>query len=187
MSAIKLASRYAKSLLDFAVEQGKLEEVRNDQLYLQQVIRMSKEFDMLLENPLIQADKKLKALKSVVGDKVGQITLSFLTLLIRKNREVFLKEMVESFLHQYDEYKHITPVKIISAAPLDKNEIDHLLSKLKQQAKLEEIRLSTEVDESLIGGFVLQYGDKQYDASVSKNIGIARKGLEDNEYLKKLR
>jgi F-type H+-transporting ATPase subunit delta len=187
MSAIKLASRYAKSLLNFAIEKGKLDEVYKDQLYLQKVLKVSRDFDMLLSSPLINADRKVKALQAVLGGKANELTMLFLQLLVKKSREVYLKEMVDSFIRQYDEYKHITQVKITSAAPLDKNEIDKLLSNLKQQAKLEVINLTTAVDESLIGGFVLQYGDKEYDASISRRISIAKKGLEDNAYLKKLR
>lgn len=187
MSAIKLASRYAKSLLDFSVEHGTLDAVHKDQLYLQQVLKASKEFSLLLGNPLIHADRKVKVLQSVLSGKVSEITMKFLQLLVKKSREVYLKEMADSFILQYDAYQKVTPVKITSAAPLEKGEIDKLLSKLKQQANLENIKLTTEVDESLIGGFVLQYGDKQYDASVAKHLGVARKGLSDNVYMKKLR
>lgn len=187
MSAVKLASRYAKSLLDFAIERGNLDAVYQDQLLLQQVMKESKEFDLLLGNPLIHADKKVKALQSVLTGKVCELTMLFLQLLVKKSREVYLKEMVDSFIQLYDSYQKVTRVKITSAAPLEKGEIDKLLSKIKQQANLENIRLTTEVDETLIGGFVLQYGDKQYDASIAKHLGMAKKGLEDNAYLKKLR
>lgn len=187
MSAVKLASRYAKSLLDFAVERGSLDAVYQDQLYLQQVMKVSKEFDLLLGSPLINADKKVKALQSVLGGKVSELTMLFLQLLVKKSRELYLKEMVNSFIARYDDYKRVTQVKITSAAPLEKSEVDKLLNKLKQQASLENIKLTTEVDESLVGGFVLQYGDKQYDASIAKHLTVARKGLEDNAYLKQLR
>ena len=187
MSAIKLASRYAKSLLDFAVEKGKLDDVHKDQVYLSKVMKSSKDFNHLLGSPLVGTDKKLKALQSVLGGNVSDLTMQFLQLLVKKSREVYLKEVVDSFLFQYDEYKRITQVKITSAAPLEKNQIDALLHKLKQEAKLENIHLTTEVDESLVGGFVLQYGDKQYDASVARQVNILKKGLESNEYLRKLR
>src|SRR5688572_2693570 len=136
MSAIKLATRYAKSLLNFAVEKGKLDEVYKDQLYLQKVLKVSRDFDMLLSSPLINADRKVKALQAVLGGKANELTMLFLQLLVKKSREVYLKEVVDSFIRQYDEYKHITQVKITSAAPLEKNEIDKLLNNLKQQAKL---------------------------------------------------
>ncbi|GIV33757.1 MAG: ATP synthase subunit delta [Chitinophagales bacterium] len=187
MSAVKLATRYAKSLLDLAIEQGKADEVYQDQLYLKEVIRASREFNLLLSNPIIHPDKKIKALQSVLKGKISDLTMSFLTLLVKKSREVFLKEMVESFLRQYDAYKHITPVKVISAAPLDKQLVDRLLTRLKQQAQLEEIRLETAVDSTVIGGFILQYGDKKYDASIARALNLARKRMDDNAYLKKLR
>ena len=70
---------------------------------------------------------------------------------------------------------------------MDKREIDLILEKLKQQANVEHIVLTTEIDSSLMGGFVLRYGDKQYDASIARQISIVKNGMEDNEYLKKLR
>jgi len=187
VSAIKLATRYAKSLLDFAIEKGKLEEIHQDQLYLSKVLKVSKEFNMLLSSPLIHPDRKLKALQAVFGGKLNELTMLFLQLLVRKNREVYLKEMADSFLRQYDEFRHITRVKLTSAAPLEEQQVEALLNKLKQQAQLEEVQLTVEVDESLIGGFVLQYGDKQYDASIARQLDTVKKGFEDNEYLKKLR
>ena len=187
MSAIKLATRYAKSLLDFAVEKGTLDQVYQDQLFLKKVINESKDFAAMLSSPLIHPDKKMKVLQLAIGTKVSELTMMFLQLLVKKNREVYLKEVIDSFLIQYDEYMHITQVKLTAANPLDKAEIDRLLNKLKQQANLETINLTTEIDERLIGGFVLQYGDKQVDASIARQMNILKKGLESNEYLKKLR
>jgi len=187
MSAIKLASRYAKALLDFAVEKGKLDEVYKDQLYLSKVVKASKDFNHMLGSPLITTDRKLKAIQSALGGKVSDLTMQFLKLMLKKSREVYLREVAESFLFQYDEYKRITQVKITSAVPLEQTQIEALLNKLKQQAQLENIQLTTEVDESLLGGFVLQYGDKQYDASIARQVNVLKKDLESNEYLRKLR
>lgn len=187
MSAIKLASRYAKALLDFAIEKGKLDEVYKDQLYLSKLVKASKDFNHMLGSPLISTDRKLKALESVLNGKVSDLTMQFLQLLLKKSREVYVKDVAESFLLQYDEYKRITQVKITSAVPLEQTQINALLDKLKQQAQLENISLTTEVDETLLGGFVLQYGDKQYDASIARQVNVLKKGLESNEYLKQLR
>ncbi len=187
MSAIKLASRYAKALLDFAVEKGRLDEVHKDQLYLSKVVKASKDFSHMLESPLISTDRKMNAIQSALGGNVTDLTMQFLKLLLKKSREVYVKDVAESFLFQYDEYKRITQVKITSAAPLEQAQIDALLNKLKQQAQLENISLTTEVDEALLGGFVLQYGDKQYDASIARQVNVLKKGLESNEYLKQLR
>jgi F-type H+-transporting ATPase subunit delta len=87
----------------------------------------------------------------------------------------------------YFEYKRITKVKITSAAPLSQDEIDKMLEKLKHEALLENIQLKTKVDEKLIGGFVLQYKDKQYDASILRQLIMLKRELDDNDYIKKLR
>ncbi len=187
MHSIRLATRYAKSLLDFAVEKGKLEEVYQDQLYLKKLMEISREFRVVLSSPVISSDKKLKIIESVTKGKVGELTMTFFKLITRKKRDVFLKDIVDSFLRQYDVFSEITQVRLTIAAPMDKTEIDKLISKVKVQAQLKNVKLTTEIDESLIGGFILRYGDKRYDASISKNLGIYRKGLENNEYLKNLR
>src|SRR5688572_434750 len=110
MSAIKLASRYAKALLDIAIETGKLEEVYQDHLFLQKMIRESREFEIFLNSPVITPDKKLKVMKQLTDGKISNISVSFLQLLIRKSREVYLKEIAGAFVKMYFEYKRITKV-----------------------------------------------------------------------------
>ena len=187
MSAVKLASRYAKSLLDFAVEKGKLEDVYKDMQYMQSLMKESREFEVFLNSPIINPDKKVKVLKAIAEGKISEITFTFLQLLVKKSRELYLRDITESFIRMYLEYKKITKVKLTSAQPLKKDEIDKMLEKLKNEAMLENIQLQTEVDESLIGGFVLQYKDKQYDASISRQLEILKRELDNNDYIKKLR
>ena len=77
MSAFKLATRYAKSLLDLSIEQGKLDQVYQDMKYVRSVAKASKEFTAMLKSPLIHPDKKIKMLGAVLEDKVSQLTMEF--------------------------------------------------------------------------------------------------------------
>ena len=185
MSAIKLASRYAKSLLDLSIEKGKLEEVYSDVKTLKSVLGGSREFGLLLKSPIIHADKKIKIIETILAGKVSDLTLSFIRILVKKHRELYLNDVTLSFVSQYNAHKNITPVKIKSAVPLDEQTLNNLLEKVKREAGLENIELNTEVDESLIGGFVLQYEDKLFDASASKAIDLMKKELNINEFVKK--
>ncbi len=46
------------------------------------------------------------------------------------------------------------------------------------------VKLTEEVDEDLIGGFVLEFDDKQFDASIQRQISNLKKEFEVNLYIK---
>src|SRR6476660_5541583 len=103
----RLAYRYAKSILDLAIEKGQLENVYNDMLYLQQVVKASRDFLNLLKSPVVSADKKQAAIKAVVGNNIGELTAAFTKLLVAKGREAALSEIIISFIQQYKAKKGI--------------------------------------------------------------------------------
>src|SRR5215470_3172955 len=114
----RLASRYAKSLVDLALEKGELEKVFADMQWLQQVIKGSRYFANLLRSPIIKGDKKRKIVESIIGSRVTNITSLFIDLLIVKGRESHLPEIITSFVVQYKEHKDIYPVKLTTAVPI---------------------------------------------------------------------
>src|SRR6476660_7642528 len=115
MQNTRVASRYAKSLLDLAVEKGQLEQVYADMLYLQQLNKGSREFLSLLRSPVVKADVKIKAVNSVTAGKISDMTMAFTTLLINKAREAVLPEVITSFIQQYKHKKNINIVKLTTA------------------------------------------------------------------------
>jgi F-type H+-transporting ATPase subunit delta len=183
MSAYKLASRYAQSILDLAIERKELELVFNDMKFCEQTLKASRELVVMFKNPIIPADKKKSIVAKVFGDKVSALTISFFNIMISKKREAYLDEIIFSFIHQYNKYKHITPVRVVTASKPTQQFLDAVSDKLKKEAGLEVLQMSVETDESLIGGFVVQYYDKMIDASIIKDIKHLRKELSDNKYI----
>lgn len=185
MSSFRLASRYSKSLLQLAQERNALETVYTEILGIHALVVNSRELKLFLKSPIILADKKLSVLKKIFDGKVSELTYKFLELLVKKGRESYIPEITASFIEQYKTLKHITTVTLTSATKLDKVTVDSIVSTLKTQAKLSEIDLKEEVDESLIGGFVLQYDDKQIDTSVIRNLRQLSNTVIDDSYVKK--
>lgn len=183
MSAVKLASRYAKSLLDLAIEQNQLEAVHKDILYCDAVLKASREFTLLLKSPIIHSDKKLSIINTILGSHVSTLTLSFFKIMVNKRREAYLIDITKEFIRQYNAVKNITPIKIKTASALNEATLNEIVSKVKTQANLKETEVSVEVDERLIGGFIVQYEDKLIDASVSKSLKQLKKELSDNKYI----
>lgn len=171
-----VASRYAKSLLDLAVEKGQLDAVYADMLQVREVAGGSREFITFLNSPVIKTDKKIAVLKSIFEGKVNALTLGFLTIVATKRRESVIPEMVNSFIDQYKAHKNILTAVVTSAQGLDAATRQKALDLVKTQLN-GEIELVEKTDSDLIGGFILKIGDKQIDRSVSRQLSNLKKEL----------
>lgn len=183
----RVASRYAKSLLDLSIEKGLLEETYKDMLYLQDLSRQSRDFANLLKSPVVKADTKEKAIAAVTEGQLKPLTTSFIHLVISKAREGVMPEVISSFVSQYKEYKQIHIIKLTTATPVSDSLKDQIVSKVKAESGYEQIELESKVDPSIIGGFVLQSGDKLVNASISYDLRNILRQFENNDYLYKVR
>src|SRR5579872_2166645 len=113
----RLAARYAKAILDLAVEKGQLETVHNDMLLIKETCRNSRDLENLLRSPIIKADKKGKILDAIFTAKISPITAAFITLLLHKEREGHLPEIAAAFVDQYKTHMGISTVRLTTAVP----------------------------------------------------------------------
>ena len=184
MSVTRIATRYAKSLIDLAVEQGKLAQVSAD-IHSLAAASKNRDLHLMLKSPIISADRKNAALDALFGKQMDSLTMSYLTLLVNKGREGYLTEIAAEFVSQYKTLQKITTVKVISAAPLSDSVVNdlksHLLSSGITHANLE---IETSIDPTLIGGFVLEFDSKRYDASVASKLAELKSDFTNNLYIK---
>ncbi|AKD02668.1 ATP synthase F1 subunit delta [Pontibacter korlensis] len=185
MSDIRVASRYAKSLIELAEEKNLVDQVNADMQLFIQVVSQNRDFKLLLQNPIVKSDKKLAIINGVFKGKVQELTLAFFNLIARKNREAVLETVATSFQEQYRTLQGIQTAEVVSAAPLTPALRDELGKKLVAQTG-KRIELIERVDPSLIGGFVLRVGDKQIDSSVRNSLRKLRNQFKDNPYINKL-
>ncbi|WP_299760305.1 ATP synthase F1 subunit delta [uncultured Pontibacter sp.] len=185
MSDIRVASRYAKSLIELAEEKNVLEQVNADMQLFSQVVSQNRDFELLLKNPIVKSDKKLAIINAIFKGKVQELTITFFNLVARKNRESILEAVATSFQDQFREIQGIQTAEVVSAYPLTPGLRDELGQKLVAQTG-KRIELIERVDPSLIGGFVLRVGDKQIDSSVRNSLRKLRNQFKDNPYINKL-
>lgn len=183
----RLAGRYAKSLVDLSVEKGELENVYKDMQYLQAVTRSNRDFVNVLKSPVISSDKKQSILEAITGGKISELTTLFNRLLIRKGREANLPEITGAFIEQYKQKKQIHGMRLTTAAPVSDSLKQEIVEKVKSQTGIRNIELTAEVDEELIGGFVLQVGDMLIDASIAYDLNIIKKQFLDNDFIYRIR
>ena len=182
----RLATRYAKSLLDLSVEQNELAEVYADMKLLQQINKLNPDFVALLRSPIITSDKKDKIIDAVVGDKVSKLTMLFVRLLTTKTRESNLPEIVTAFITQYNKLKNIQTVKLTTATAISDDLKNSIIAKLKDSVT-GEIEIETSVQDELIGGFKLEIGGTLIDATILRDLNDVRKQFLNNEYIHNIR
>jgi F-type H+-transporting ATPase subunit delta len=183
----RLAARYAKSLIDLSLEQGKLEEVYQDNLYLKSIIRVSPELVSILNNPVIHSDQKLKIQQALTFSETGEITKLFVSLLIKKGREGYLPEIVNAFIEQYKEYKGIYTVTLTTAIPVSDDVKNSIIGRIKREGNMKEVELISVVQENIIGGFILEGNGKRIDASVAYDLTKIKNRFLTNEFIYRFR
>lgn len=185
MGSFRIASRYSKSLLQLAQEKGVLDAVFADIKGIDMIFENSRDLKLLFKSPIITTDKKLTIVKKLFEGKIAGLLYQFMVLMIKKGRESHLHEITESFITQYNEMQGITPVKLITAVKLDSGLVETMVTSLKAKEFLKEVELHEEIEEELIGGFILQYGDKMIDQSVRRRLNELFTIIEDDSYIKR--
>lgn len=187
MSVNRIAARYAKSLIELANEQNKLEPITEDVRSLKAALE-NRDLYLLMKSPVVSTDKKKQIFKALFEGKVDELTLAFMNILANKSREAYVPEVMNEYMSQYKALKHISTVKLTTAAELDDKATAQIQQKLEQsQSTDEHVELVTAVDPDLIGGFVLEFEDKIYDASVAHKLKELKRDFKSNPYVSKIR
>lgn len=171
-----VASRYAKSLMELALETNQLDKVRQDMKTVEQICKDSREFSLFLESPIIKTDKKQSVLNEVFKNKISDTTLAFLNLITKKHREAIISEIASAFDEQYKKHKNIFTAVVTSAKGLDQNTRQKMLEMVKQQLN-GEVELIEKIDPATIGGFVLKIGDTQVNRTIAHQLSSMKKQL----------
>lgn len=179
MRNLRVAHRYAKSLLEMAQDQNKLEVIKGDVDTLKEMMG-NRDFYLLLKSPIVSPGKKKSILKAIFSStKMDELTTAFARILITKGRESNLPEIVTAFQDQYKFLKNITSVHITSATALSEQEMKDIKAKLlADDSTGQDLAIETSIDPSLIGGFILEYDGTVYDASVAHKLKELRREFE---------
>jgi len=183
MRETRVANRYAKAVFDLSIELKQLESAREDMELLYNVCKENHEFVLMLKSPVIKEAKKIAVLKGIFEKKVHDLTYKFLMVITKNRREEIIMEIAQQFIAIYKEYKNILPTLLTSAIQLDAGTRGSIVTLLGDRANA-TIELTEKIDPEIIGGFILEFEDRQYDASVLRQIKNLRKEFDVNLYKK---
>ena len=161
-----LAGRYASALFDLAREQRQIESIGNSLEALSQALVDSKEFNELVTSPLVSredAGKAFEALAPQLG--VDPLTANFLGVLAKNGRKGELRNVIRAFRRLAAEHRGETTAEIVTARPLNDDQLAALRQQLRTRAG-RDVNIDATVDPDILGGIVVKLGSQQIDASI---------------------
>jgi F-type H+-transporting ATPase subunit delta len=164
----RAAIRYAKAILETAVSTGKANQVNDDMKSIIAAVNSSADLKDFLASPIITSEVKMNVLSEVFGS-VQADTKSLFRLLQENKRFQILEAIATQFNAQFDEMNGVEVAKVTTAFPITADLEAKILAKATS-ISTKKITIQNTVDPSIIGGFILRIGDKQYNASVSNRL-----------------
>jgi len=161
-----LAGRYASALFDLARDQRQIEAVGKSLEALGQALVDSKDFNELVTSPLVSREEAGKAF-AALGPQLGldPITTNFVGVLAKNGRKSQLRPVIRAFRRLAAEHRGETTADVISARPLNDDQLSSLRQQLRTRAG-RDVNIDATVDPSLLGGIVVKLGSQQIDASI---------------------
>ncbi len=176
MNRSKITVRYAKALYLAGKEQNNLPLLYEDIGNLHNTLSQVKDFTLFVNNPQISYAQKIKITGEIFKGKIKEPTLNFLLFIIRKKRELYILDILRTFLEYYKSQQKIKSAILTTAIEINEELKLQIINILKKQYDY-EVEMSHKVNKRLIGGFTLQINDQLYDASVSTNLNQIRQNL----------
>lgn len=180
-----LSKRYAQALFGLAVEMKILDKVEKDMRLIRDVMKENRELRIIMAHAVLDGYKKVRILDKIFDGKIENLTKKFLHLITKKGREVHLLVICEAFEDIFRDYMQIMEVTLTTAYHAEKKVTDAILAKLAKVTE-KKLEVTEMVDESLIGGFRLEFEDYQYDDSVQVQLKRLGKEFSENLYISKL-
>lgn len=160
-----LARPYAKAVFADAQEKNSL-DAWSSSLALLSVCSADENMAKVLSHPSLTASQQAQALLDVCGDKLNEAAKNLVAILAENKRLALLPEITALYEELKAKMQNAVDVVVTSAFALTDAQSAKLATALK--AKLNcEVRMTSEVDESLVGGVIIRAGDLVIDGSIT--------------------
>ena len=166
----EISQRYALALYELSKENNKTEEIVSNMSNLINVFNSNKELKNFVKNPTYSIDtQKIVFDKILTAMNLNKIVKNFFSILIIKKRIFFLDTIIEEFLKLVSYKRGEISGNLISSKKIDAKTVIEIEREISTNAK-RSIKLKTKIDESLIGGIIVQIGSLMIDASIKNKL-----------------
>ncbi len=169
----ELAEVYARSLFEVALQQGKLDELREQLGQFADALDQNRELAVFFFSPYFSTKEKQDGLERLL-DGAEETFLNFLKLLIENHRMPVIFRTRQQFERLWERENQLLPVDITSAIALDQETTENLGRTIGERAG-RKVRLAAHVDPDILGGIVLRVGNSILDASIRNRLEQLRR------------
>jgi len=169
----EIATVYARSLFQAALEADKLEAVRDELGEIADAIDGDRNLQVFFFSPSLSSEDKKEGLSKAV-EGADDLVQNFLELLIENQRMTSIFKIRREFEALWDEENKLLPVRITSAVELDEATIKQIGDQIAEQTD-RKVELSADVDPEVLGGLVVRVGNTVLDASVRRRLESLRR------------
>lgn len=175
----KIAAVYAEAFLNAAEKAGQVEELVAELVEIgEQVLKPYPQFAEILGSAIINHEEKEGILTRVFGGRVSPLVMNFLQVLNRRDRLDILRPIIRGIQEEWDRRRGLVKVLVTTAGPVETEvarRIESQLTSVVQGVPVIEWR----VDPQVIGGIVIQIGDRILDASVMTQLRKLKQQMID--------
>ena len=168
MAGTRAAIRYAKAILDLAQTNATTQAVNSDMTSIANAIKESAELKDFLQSPVVKGEIKFSSLNEIFASAQKETKGLFQLLLVNKRFEL-LQDVALQYNALHDELNGIEIAKVTTAFPITPELEAKILAKIATFST-KNITIQNIIDPTIIGGFILRMGDKQYNASVANTL-----------------
>ena len=161
-----IAQPYAEALVNLAKKEEGITKITNDLLNISTLLSNSKSLKQFMDNPVISKKSKKTVLEELLAKQVNNVVLNFLYLLVDKNRMSLFNKILTNYIQLANNLDCTTVVYLKTAKNLTSEQYQQLKNKIQQMTDAKIVKINTEINRDLIGGFVLQIGSKVIDTSL---------------------
>lgn len=164
-----LYKRYALALYDVAEEKGKIEEYLKELRFVCKLINENQDFHEVIKHPQVNTAKKKEIFNNIFRGRIEEGLLSFLLILIEKDRILYINEKLNEMEKIYLDRKNTVKAVVTTAIPMLDEEKKALKEKLEKQYN-KIIIMENIVDHEILGGVYVRVGNDVIDGTVKSKL-----------------
>ena len=150
---------YVNMLLSSEVSISELEKVK-------EILSSSKELETILNSPTVSSKEK----EAIIEEIFPLSVRTFMRSLSQECATGSLKEITAAYIEAADRKNKVAKVKIYCVTEPDDKQLKGIEEFVCREEKTNSAEIEIVKDESLIGGFVIEVGNKRYDRSLKSKI-----------------
>ncbi|NIR51383.1 F0F1 ATP synthase subunit delta [candidate division KSB1 bacterium] len=174
-----LAKRYARALFEMAEERGILDKIHDEVRTFYQSIQSNSDLQKLIDSQEISKREKQSTVESLLQDRVSNVFLNFLFLLLKKNRESLFFRIANQLDALVDDYHQKVQAATITAVPLDSDSLAKLKNFLDKTYNA-DVNINNRIDPSILGGIIVEVDGEVFDGSLQSQLKRLKGQLKES-------